>query len=94
MSRLTNSLRLHVYSNCASRHVQVRSAKNSRTTTRPARPLATAIVRSQLLYCSQVWRPSFVKEVKIIEDAQRRATKFILNDYTSDYRTRLLKLPL
>ena len=45
-----------------------------------------------LVYCSQVWRPSLVKEIKLIEDVQRRATKFILNDYTSDYRTRLLKL--
>jgi len=49
-----------------------------------------SLVRSQLLYCSQVWRPSLVKEVKIIEDVQRCATKFILNDFTSDYRTRLL----
>ena len=30
--------------------------------------------------------------LKIIEDVQRCATIFILNDYVSDYRTRLLKL--
>ena len=34
----------------------------------------------------------FGKEIKTIEDVQCRATKFILNDYITDYRTRLLKL--
>ena len=42
--------------------------------------------------CMQVWCLSLVKERKIIEDVQRLATKFILNDYVSDYRTRQLKL--
>lgn len=41
--------------------------------------------------CSQVWHSSLIKEIKTV-DVQRRATKFILNDYVSDYRTRLLKL--
>ena len=54
--------------------------------------LYLSLVRSQLMYCSQVWRPSKAKDIKIIEDVQRRATKFILNDYSSDYRTRLCKL--
>ena len=40
----------------------------------------------------QVWCLSLVKEMKIIEDVQRLATKLILNDYVSDYRTRQLKL--
>ena len=48
--------------------------------------------RSQLVYCLQVWCLSLVKEMKTIEDVQRLATKFILNDYVSDYRTRQLKL--
>ena len=42
--------------------------------------------------CMQVWCLSLVKEMKIIEDVQRLATKLILNDYVSDYRTRQLKL--
>ena len=32
--------------------------------------------------------------MKLIESVQRRATKYILNDHTSDYRSRLIKLPL
>ena len=51
-----------------------------------------ALVRSQLVYCLQVWRPSLVEEIKTFEDVQRSATKFILNDYISDYRTHRHKL--
>ena len=56
--------------------------------------LYISLVRSQLVYCSQIWRPFQVKEIKLLEDVQRRATKFILNDYTSSYKSRLLKLKL
>ena len=56
--------------------------------------LYLSLVRSQLVYCSQVWRPFQVKEIKLLEDVQRRATKFILNDYTSSYKSRLMKLKL
>ena len=47
-----------------------------------------------LVYCSQIWRPFQIKEIKLLEDVQRRATKFILNDYTSSYKSRLMKLKL
>ena len=53
-----------------------------------------SLVRSQLLYCSPVWRPQFIKDIISIENIQRRATKFILNDFTSDYKFRLIKLNL
>ena len=43
--------------------------------------LYISIVRPNLLYCSPLWRPY-----------QRRATKFILSDYSSDYKTRLIQL--
>ena len=33
-----------------------------------------------------------IKHIQQIERIQRRATKYILNDYTSDYKSRLLKL--
>ena len=56
--------------------------------------LYISLVRSQLVYCSQIWRPFQVKEIKLLEDVQCRATKFILNDYTSSYKSRLLKLKL
>ena len=37
-------------------------------------------------------RPLLLKDINPIESVQRRATKYILNDYTSDYRSRLVKL--
>ena len=51
------------------------------------------LVRSHLLYCSQLWNPCLLKDIINMERIQRR-TKYILNDYTSDYKTRLLKLKL
>ena len=35
-----------------------------------------------------------MKDILNIERVQRRATKYILNDYTSCYKTRLIKLKL
>ena len=55
--------------------------------------LYISLVRSQLLYGSQIWRPLQLKDTKPIKSLQRRATKYILNDYTSEYRSRLIKLP-
>ena len=54
--------------------------------------LYISLVRSQLLYGSQIWRPLLHKDINPIESVQRRATKYILNDYASDYRSRLVKL--
>ena len=56
--------------------------------------LYISLVRSQLLYCTQVWRPHLMKDILIIERIQRRATKYLLNDYTSSYKTRLIKLKI
>jgi len=50
-----------------------------------------SLVRSQLLYCTQVWWTYLIKRHFKI---QRCATKYLLNDYTSNYKTRLLKLKL
>ena len=52
------------------------------------------LVRSQLLYCSQLWRPILLKDIVTLERVQRRASKFILNDYTSSYKSRLIQLSL
>ena len=41
-----------------------------------------------------IWRPNLIKDIKCLETVQRRATKFILSDYSSDYRVRLLSLNL
>ena len=56
--------------------------------------LYLTLVRSQLGYSSVIWRPRFIKDIIALERIQRRATKFILNDYCSDYKSRLLKLKL
>ena len=58
------------------------------------RLLYLSFVRSQLTYCSQLWRPHLTKDILLIERVQRRATKYILGYFNSDYKTRLLKLRL
>ena len=56
--------------------------------------LYLSLVRSQLTYCSQVWRPRLIKDLTSLERIQRRATRFILNDFSSTYRDRLITLNL
>ena len=56
--------------------------------------LYTTLVCSQLTYCTQLWRPYSMKDILNIERVQWHATKYVLNDYVSDYKTRLLKLKL
>ena len=56
--------------------------------------LYISLVRSQLFYCSQIWRLCLIQDILLLERVQRRATKYILNDYTSSYRARLLKLSM
>jgi len=58
------------------------------------RTLYLTLVRSKLLYCSPLWWPYLIKEFLLFERIQCRATKFILNDYTMDYKTRLPRLNL
>ena len=48
------------------------------------------LVRSHLVYCSPLWRPHLIKDIEIFERVQRRATKFILNNYHLDYISQLL----
>ena len=52
------------------------------------------MVRSQLFYCTQIWHPHLMKDILSIEQIQHRATKFLLNDYTSNYKTHLVKLKI
>jgi len=58
------------------------------------RTLYLSWVRSQFTYCSIIWRPTLIKHITLVKRIQRRATKFILNDYTSSYFNRLKKLNL
>ena len=56
-----------------------------------------SLVRSQLLYCSPVWHPFLLSDIRCIEKVQKRATRFIINDPTLGYKERLMNqnlLPL
>ena len=53
-----------------------------------------SFVRSQLTFCSPIWRPHLLKDVKSLERIQKRATKFIVGDSSKDYKSRLVTLSL
>jgi len=38
------------------------------------------LVLSQIIYCSQVWRPYLIKNINMLEKIQRRAIEWFLND--------------
>ena len=46
------------------------------------------------MYCSCLWKPYLLSDIELLERVQRRATKYILNNYTSNYKERLLRLKL
>jgi len=56
--------------------------------------LYISLVRSHLMCCSPVWWPHLLKNICKIEQLQCRVTKYILHDFTSDYKTRLINLNL
>jgi len=62
--------------------------------TQAKKQLYITLVRSQLIYCSQIWRPHLIKDIILLERIQQRATKYILNDYQSTYKSRLEQLNL
>ena len=50
------------------------------------------LVKNHLTYCSQLWRPRLIEDIRSLEKIQRRATKFVLQSFSSDFKTRLIKL--
>ncbi len=52
------------------------------------------LCRSQMTYCSPIWRPLLTKDIIALETVPRRATKFILNSYDTDYKDRVIKFQL
>ena len=53
----------------------LRRTFSSRTDVAAKKFLYTTLIRSQLVYCSTVWRPSLLKDIVVLERVQRRATK-------------------
>ena len=62
------------------------------SSTKTKKSLYLSLVRSQLTYCSQLWRPNLIKDIKRLETIQRRATKFIMSNTSISYRDRLQSL--
>ena len=56
--------------------------------------LYISLVCSRFTYYSQIWRPYLIKDITALERIQRRVTKYILNDFHSDYKSRLINLNL
>ncbi len=56
--------------------------------------LYKALVRPHLEFSNSVWSPFLVKHITMIENVQRRATKFLPGFKDLDYPTRLQKLNL
>jgi len=56
--------------------------------------LYLTLVRSKLLYCCPFWRPHLIINIINLKRIQQQAKKFILNDYSLDYKSRLLSLQI
>ena len=67
----------------------IRRSVTSSTPMKTKKQLYISLVRCHLCYCSQIWRPCLIKDIVNLERVQRKATKFILNDYTCNYKSRL-----
>ena len=72
----------------------IRRTFSSSVSIRAKKLLYLSLVRSQLTYCCQIWRPHLIKDITFLDRIPRQATKFILNDFSADYKTRLISLSL
>ena len=55
----------------------IRRSFSSRLPLSSKKKLYLSLVRSQLTYASQIWRPNLLKDISALERIQRRATKYI-----------------
>ena len=52
------------------------------------------LVKPHKLYCSSLWHPHLLSDIKCLETVQRRASKFIIHDHSLDYKECLINLNL
>ena len=71
-------------------HMHIRTSGSVETW----RALHLSLVRSKLSYCSPVWRPHLLKDIVKLEQVQRRATRFVLQDVSLNYRSSLIKVSI
>ena len=78
---------LHVNNICtkASRQISAISRIAKYITTDCLHKMYNAFVRSNFLYCANVWHFGIYSNIWKIEKVNKRALRVVLNDYTSSY---------